>query len=67
LAKRIGSAIRRAVIADIGMKASAADEEPQVLVDAHQDVDLLIGLKTPRTEKKKKDSKKQLGLFGESA
>jgi len=65
LAKRIGRAIRPAVLADVGMKANATDEHPQFLVDAHQDVDILIGLKAPRPEKKKV-SDNQLGLFCES-
>ncbi len=63
LAMRIASAIRRAVLSDMGMTASATDEQPQVLVDAHQDVDTLIGLKVGRSKKKKKASEKQLGLF----
>lgn len=65
LAQRIGRAIRRSVLADIGVDASATDEHPQVLVDAHQDVDTLIGLKAPRPVKKKQ-AKKQLPLFGDS-
>ena len=66
LAERIGRAIRRAVLSDVGLKADSSDERPQVLVDAHQDVDALIGLKAPRPVKKKVPDN-QLGLFRESA
>ena len=65
LAERIARAIRRAVLADIGLKARAADEHPEVLVDAHQDVEMLIGLKAPRLGKQIPDN--QLRLFCESA
>ncbi|MEO5345824.1 MAG: DNA cytosine methyltransferase [Magnetococcus sp. YQC-9] len=62
LAERIGRAIRRAVFADIGLEADPADEYYQVLVDAHQEVDALIGLKAPRS-KKMRAPENQLSLF----
>lgn len=62
LAERIGRAIRRAVLADIGIEADSADEHLQVLVDAHQEVDNLIGLKASRHAKKKVPAN-QLALF----
>ena len=65
LAERIARSIRRCVLEDIGQAAEPTDEHPHVLVDAHQDVDKLIGLKAPRPGREVPDN--QLALFQETA
>lgn len=49
LAERIARSIRRSVLKDIGVAPAEDDEFPQMFVDPHQDIDGLIGLKSPRS------------------
>ena len=51
---------------DLGRASAYVDETHEVLVDAHQDVDALIGLKRAG-EKAKLVSDKQMSLFLETA
>ena len=61
LAETIAKAIRRSVLSDMGSVADSSNEQPEILIDAHQDVETLIGLKAPRL--KRNVSESQLRLF----
>jgi DNA (cytosine-5)-methyltransferase 1 len=62
LAEHIAHSIHRSVLSDMGVFSSVETEASEFAIDAHQDVEALIGLK-PLLPKKKGQSDRQLEFF----